>query len=207
MGGATLKASEELIALKVPREQVPQVTHVRSTLLVSSVRALRELNYFAAYERLLSPQHRDEILGSVAGSWHPIDVMMAHYEACEALGLSDAQQFEIGMDVGKRVQATLMGMLVKMSTGAGVTPWLPLGQCDAILERLYQGGGVRLVQLGPKEAQLELVAMPQARFAYFRAAQRGLIQGGIGLFCTKVYVSEQHSFSPTKRMSYRVSWV
>jgi hypothetical protein len=207
MAGASVKAEEELVALKVARDQVPPVSHVRSTLLISSVNAVRERNLFDVYVARLDPRFRDEILSSLAGTWHDIEVALAHYEACEGLGLSDAQQFDIGLEVGKRVQTTLMGTLVKMATGAGVTPWLPLGQCDAFFERLYRGGGVRLAQLGPKEALLELVGMPQARFSYFRTAQRGLIQGGLGLFCTKVYVAEQPAFQPARRHSYRISWV
>lgn len=202
-----LKAQEELVGLKVPRELVQPVSHVRSTLLTSSLRALRERNYYEGYLRMLPRVHHEAIEGTVAGTWHPIELMQAHYEACDGLGVGEQEVYDIGMTVGSRIQSTLMGMVLKMASEVGVTPWRPLGYCGAFWERLYQGGGVRLVQLGPKEALLELVGNPLCRSTYFRCAQRGTIQAAVSLFCTKSYVSEQPSAQPGKRISYRVSWV
>jgi hypothetical protein len=202
-----LKAQEELVGLKVPRELVQPVSHVRSTLLTSSLRALRERNMFENYLRLLPSARHDAILSAVAGTWHPVDLLVAHYEACDGLGVSEQELYEIGMSVGSRIQSTLMGMVLKMASEVGVTPWRPLGYCQAFWERLYQGGGVRLMQLGPKEAVLEMVGNPLCRSNYFRCAQRGTIQAAVALFCTKSYVVDQPSAQPARRVCYRVSWV
>jgi hypothetical protein len=35
------------------------------------------------------------------------DVQLAHYQACDALGLSTAEQVSIGQEVGNRIQGTL----------------------------------------------------------------------------------------------------
>jgi hypothetical protein len=198
---------EELVPLKVPRELVQPVSQVRSTLLASSLKALRERNRFEAYLKLLPPQHHDQVHAAVAGTWTPVELLLAHYDACDGLDVSEEELYEIGQMVGARLQTTLMSMVMKMATEVGVTPWRPLGYCGAFWERLYQGGGVRLLQLGPKEALLDLYANPLCRNNYFRVCQRGLIQAAVKPFCTKSYVSDQLSPHPHKRMGYRVSWV
>jgi hypothetical protein len=198
---------EELVPLKVPREQIHPVSQVRSTLLASSLKALRERNRFESYLQLLPRHHHDAVVSAVAGTWHPVELMLAHYEACDGLGVSEEELYEIGQSVGASLHATLMGMVLRMVTEVGVTPWRPLGYCGALWERLYQGGGVRLLRLGPKEAVIECVGNPLHRSSYFRGGQRGLIQAAVKLFCTKSYVLEQLSPHPHKRMCYRISWV
>jgi hypothetical protein len=196
--------SIELVSFKLPREQIPAVSHVKSTLLSSSLRALRERGLFEAYIARLPREHHDEVLSSVAGAWHDLEVASAHYEACDRLGLSEAKQLELGQHVGARLHSTLMGLVTRMASDAGATPWLPLGQCSAFFERVYQGGGVSLTQLGPKEARVEMVGVSLARIDYFRVAKRGIIQAACQLFCKKSVVVEEPQL---RRLVYRVSWV
>jgi hypothetical protein len=75
------------------------VTAIRSTLITSSLSSLRDRGLFARYDALQTSSHRQKILNAVAGEWLPLEVALAHYHACDALGLSEAEQFAIGKDV------------------------------------------------------------------------------------------------------------
>ena len=76
----------------MPIDLIPPTTRFRSTWIVSSLEGLRERGCFDRYERQLI-DYRDAILSAVAGVWLPVDVVRAHYEACEkaeggAIGVS-----------------------------------------------------------------------------------------------------------------------
>src|SRR5690348_2644577 len=58
-------------------------TAVRSTVVVTSLRALRSRGHFERYLELLDTSYRDPMLALTAGTWLPIDAALAHYTACE----------------------------------------------------------------------------------------------------------------------------
>jgi hypothetical protein len=62
--------------------------HARSTLLLGSVASLRAAGLFEAYEAVAPAEVLAAVGSSVAGMWIPIDVAVAHYIACDGLGLS-----------------------------------------------------------------------------------------------------------------------
>src|SRR5690349_21822232 len=66
---------------------IEAVRHVRSTLILSSLAVLRERGLQGAYLAELPLAYHGAILEAVAGAWMPIDVGLAHYVACDALGL------------------------------------------------------------------------------------------------------------------------
>jgi hypothetical protein len=82
---------------------------------------------FEAYARLLGDPWRDLPSRAIAGLWLPIDAGLAHYRACDALGLSTLEQVAIGREVGDRIHGTFLGTMVRAARGAGVTPWVALG--------------------------------------------------------------------------------
>ena len=117
----------------VPRGQLHLPTHVRSTLLASSLRALREHGFFDDYLAHLDPRWRETILDSVAGVWLPAESSVAHYRACDALPLTRLQRIALGREVGDRVNGTFLGTMVRAAKTAGATPWGVL----AYTNRLY----------------------------------------------------------------------
>jgi hypothetical protein len=182
------------------------VTSIRSTLLVSSLRSIRDRSFFDRYLELLPERYHDTVRSVIAGVWLPIDLGMAHYEACDALGFSAAEQITIGREVGAKIQGTLIGTMLRMATGAGMTPWVALAQYQKLRDRLLMGGGVVVTKLGPKEASVELVSMPLSRIPYFRCAFRGLNISGCELFCSKAYAEEIPSLVSPTTMGIRISW-
>jgi hypothetical protein len=181
-------------------------TEVRSTLITTSMAAIRARQRFEAYEKALPKEWRDALLTAVAGMWLPIQVALAHYNACDTLGFSAQEQFVIGKEVGTRVQGSVVGLMVRTARTAGVTPWTGLMQCNRLYERMFQGGGVRLLKLGPKEARVELVKNPLVSSTHFKNGLRGLTCVGGELFAEKVYVHDLPKFAARGELGLRISW-
>jgi hypothetical protein len=176
--------SEEVVVAWSNGSRAP-ATAARSTLIASSLRSLRERNHYERYLGLLPREHHDAIVGTLAPTWIPMDHAIAHYRACDSLELSNDELVKIGNEVGERIQGTFMATLARRATSLGVTPWLPIGQFQRLWDRMFQGGGVAVYKLGPRNARLEVRGMPLAEIEYFRRAFAGVIEGTIGIFCSK----------------------
>lgn len=199
--------NEGELILDYPKPLEP-VTAVRSTLITSSLSALRSRGLFERYDALQTSAHRDELLNSVAGEWLTMDAARAHYEACDALGLSAEQQIGIGKDVSRRIHETFLSLLVKAARGAGMTPWLLLPKGQSVLNRLCRGGGIRISKLGPKSARIELARMPHLAIPYARHGLIGLYAGGVELLARNVTtrIVKTESFDPGRLVVLRIDW-
>ncbi len=185
---------------------VPPVTHVRSTLVTSSLQMLKERGMLEAYFTRLPAVHRETVRSTLAGTWLSLELAMAHYRACDALGYSPLEQVEIGRQVGAKIQGTMLGTLASLARQAGVTPWTFLGQWNRLNDRVVTGGGVAVSRLAPKEALVETYRVPLYQVPYFATAWRGVIQGLCELFCAKAYVKAGRLEELNGRMTYVVSW-
>jgi hypothetical protein len=205
-----LHAVNEEILVPFPgggrREAVPPAQRFRSTWLSSSLRSLRERNLFDAYLANLPREHHEAILSAVVGVWLPIEVAVAHYDACDALALSSIDTIQIGRDAASRVHGTVLATFVRLAKGAGVTPWTVLLRLQELWERIWLGGGVKVVKLGPKEARIEIAGWPCARSTYCRVAMRGVIPAVTDLFCQKSYANEIAQLTTRTSLAYLISW-
>ena len=194
--------------VRVTDRALPPVTHIRSTQIAASVLGLRAHGHFDRYlEKLAAPYH-EAVLHSVAGTWLPIEVGVAHYRAAETLGLSLEAQLEMGRGVAERIQSGLLGTLVRAAKSAGVTPWTGLEYVPKLWQRTMIGGGVSVYRLGPKEARVECHGAPElAELAYFRTGFRGMFSSSGQLFANRIYVHDLVGFAMRKVIGFRVSWV
>jgi hypothetical protein len=200
--------SEEVILPFPTSGALGEATQVRSTLLASSIASLRRHDLFDRYVALLSPAHREAVLSSVAGQWLPIAVGRAHYHACDQLGLTPAQQVQIGGEVSIKIHDTFLGVVIRTAKQAGVTPWILLSRGHQMYSRIFEGGGgIRVIRYGPKEARADIVGIPLLTIPYFRNGLRGIYQGAISLFCVQAYVQEMSREAGPTRASLRLSWV
>jgi hypothetical protein len=203
---AAMLARAHEVVLGFPERCFP-VRHARSTVLLGSMAAVRSSGRWDTYLAALDPGHRAILLEAVAATWIPIETAVAHYGACDALGLTPDQVAAIGRGTFDRTGATVFGTIVKMAKGAGVTPWTMLPHLQRFWERGYDGGGVRVVKVGPKEALVDLVDVPLLDLAYYRDALRGHTMGVLDLFCTRSYVT---TYRPSVRkpgtVTYRLQW-
>jgi hypothetical protein len=203
-------ASKEDIVCPYPApiEQLGELSHVRGSLLASSMQSLRSRGLFERYAALLLPAQRDAVLNSIAGEWLALEVAHAHYSACDALQLSVEEQMAMGRDVSRRTHETFLGMLVKMARGVGVTPWVVFPKVNSLYMRVFRGGGMQITRLGPKDAKVETLGLSLLAIPYFRNALLGMYEAGVGLFASKVQVRSASlaTSPPGKQFVMRVQW-
>jgi hypothetical protein len=181
-------------------------THVRSTLIVSSMQALRARGFFDAYAAHLSPASQGELMSLIAGTWVPIDLGLAHYRAVDKLGLDPQAIDAIGGEVGARVNRTVLSTVLKMSKQTGVTPWSALARAHRLRELSWQGSDLAVWRLGPKDARLDCVGMPFAAIPYYAVSFGGFVRGLVQLFSSKAYSKMEHARCSPTSVSYHLSW-
>lgn len=183
------------------------VVQVRGSLIVSSLQTLRELEFFPRYLEHLPATSHDAVLLALAASWLPLDVAMAHYAACDAMRLDDAELEMIGQAVSGRIMGTFLGTLLRGSRqiGAQSAPLVALKHYDKLWDRLLMGGACNVRQTGPKDAIIESKGLPMFRYRYFRVAYASLIRGAGLMFANTFYARVQRSSDNT--MTISISWV
>lgn len=187
---------------------IRSATHVRSTLIQSSLASLTVCGHLERYRAVVSPRYRDTIFGAIAPSWLPIDVALAHYEACEALELSEPQMLAIGEATGDRMQGPFMETLTRAARNMGVTPWVLLKRFDVLWGRLLQGGSFELTKVGPKDLTIEVRNALLPRIPYFRAGFCGVVRAGYKYVGARVaYVRVSQWDAARDRLVMRAAWV
>jgi hypothetical protein len=182
------------------------VKHARSTVIIASGASVRALGRWDEYVAALPVAQRDLIVGAVAGTWIPLDIAAIHYSACDSLSLSSDAVAANGRRTFDAIGGTLFGAILRMAKTAGITPWTFLEQVPRFWARSYDGGGVELAKLGPKEARIRVIACALLDSAYFRSALRGLLAAVMERFCTKAYVVETRGERASGTVTLRVQW-
>ncbi len=198
---------EMVVPLRFPVDKIPRVTRVRSTLLRSSLLALERQGLLDAYREKLSRDVRDAVLGVVPGTWVETELALAHYRAVDGLELRVSEQIALGGAVGTSVQGLLIGTMVRVARGIGLTPWTGVGQYARIWDRLFVGGDLEVEKVNKREAVVAMYGLPLFEIPYFRTAMRGLQQAGLSAIWTrrKAHVTEvAHSET---MLTCRVSWI
>jgi hypothetical protein len=195
-----------VIILPFP-QPIPRMRHQRSTLLQSGIQSLRGAGLYDSYVAVAPREVREEIEQAVAGMWIPIETAVAHYLACDQLGLSAESAATLGRSTFDRSKGLLLGTAVALARGGGVTPWTFAPHLQRFWLRGFDGGGIQAVQLGPKELHIDVVASPILQSAYFRAALRGLATALFELVTQKVYVHADAGAAPDTAVVLRVQWV
>jgi hypothetical protein len=201
-----LQQESVVVPLPSPRDRVRVATEVRSTLLCTSLKALRTRGYFSRYLDVLERPLHDTILSLVGGEWLPVDVAVAHYLACDRLELPLAVIEEIGSEVGRRVNESVVSVLVRATRELGATPWSALAHLPKLNDRLFRGGAFTVIKSGPKDARIEWLGQPCARSTYFQRAFATHVASVCDLFCTKAYARRLPEGCSGTALAYRLSW-
>jgi hypothetical protein len=188
-------------------EPIPPMRHVRSTLLLGGLASLEAAGLFDAYAAVVPEHVRTAIQTSVAGMWLPIEIGILHYVSYDRLGLSSESSAALGRAVFARTKGLLLGTAIGLARTAGVTPWTLMPHLQRFWLRGMDGGGVRAIKVGPKEAKVDVFACPLFESHYFRAALRGLAGSLFELVAEKVYVHDLQLSSSQHNVSMRVQWV
>ena len=186
----------------------PTLAHVRGTLVLASRQSLQRRDRFAAYRARLAPEHDMAITSATAGSWLPVELALAHYRACEALALPEDEQLALGAAVVHEMQRTFLGTVLRAAArGAEISPLTGIEKFFGVYARSFQGGGGRMLQVGPKDVRVEFIGNPLAAVRYFRLAFRGFVTAGVETFAHRVIVAELDMRDRLTQVGYRVSWV
>jgi hypothetical protein len=185
----------------------PSTTHCRGMLLTASFEAIKAHGHLKRYLGALPPAYVTPITTAIASEWISMDVVLAHYRACEALALSADETLHIGGAVVMNLQRTFIGgVLKKAAVEAGVSPLFGLHKFASVYYRTMKGGGGRIVRIGPKDVRMEFVGQALSSVGYFRLSFRGFIQAGCAFFARRVVVAELASYLSPTTCAYRVAW-
>lgn len=187
----------------------PSVTHLRGTILASSLAVLKAAGHHERYLAQLDPSFREQVLFSIAHSWVPIEVGVAHYEACEAMRLDDAQLVQIGELVAARYAETFLATLLRVSRDAGIEgPWSALRSQGRLWDRTYLGGRVRVLRTGPKDGTIEFYGLPLGHLHYFRVAYCAYYRGIANMFVRNAHLKlARASLQEPAAFALAGSWV
>jgi hypothetical protein len=153
----------------IPHEEdFHPVVALRNTVLQASLVELREAGYFERYAVHIDPAVLHELSTNLAPSWVPIELADAHYLACDRMGLNAEELKRIGHAVGVRVRQTSIVVAGGRTSDAPVDVWSIVGQLHRVWKRVYQGGSVQIVKLGPRDELIELKGHSLYRHPYFR---------------------------------------
>lgn len=183
----------------------PVVTQIRGSLIASSLQSLRELDLFERYLTHLPAEQQAQVLYVLAASWAPVELGMAHYAACDAMGLTDRELEDIGQHVSHRIMGTFLGTLMRSARVVAAPTSVPLRQYPRLWDRLLLGGSCRVSMLGQKEGRIESNGVPMFRYRYFRVAYAGLVRGAGLMFRSSVYSRIRKATDDS--LTIDVSWV
>jgi hypothetical protein len=195
---------EVILAHETHRAGDPQ--RVRGTVLVSSLRSLRRRGLGDRYMAALEPRFHEDIASLTAATWLPMELALAHYGACQNLGLHRATVDDIGAETGRFINETVLTTVSKLSRESGLTPWFALPYSQKLVARTWLGTSMAVWRVGPKDAQLEWVRQPCARYPYFRTAFAAFAAGILAMFAQSIHVRELPHVSD-EEMTLRFSWV
>lgn len=168
--------------------RVDPTTHVRSTLICASIQAWRAAGKLDEYLASLGPADQKDVLELTAGIWLPVDRAVTHYRACERVKLSPEARVELGMDVARRIQKSLLNVIVRLTRGSGVTPWSVFAVAEKLREQSWRGGAFGVTKTGPKDAILTWAEQPCAASIHFQLGFQGVLRGLCELYCRRAYV-------------------
>jgi hypothetical protein len=183
------------------------VTAVRNVVVQSSLTHLKANGYYDRYVTLIAPHVLEQLSSSVGPSWIPIALVLAHYEACENLMLSADELNKAASQTGDRLQETALVSPAKRARPADFDLWTGIAALHRMWGRLYQGGSVQFVKLGPKEQMVEVRGFPQNQFSYYRKGQLTVIATSYAALGAQITSIKLASYSPKSgEVAIRISW-
>jgi hypothetical protein len=134
-------------------------------------------------------------------------VALAHYRACDALGLTTLEQMALGRETGAGIRRHLTRAAGIVSRSIALSPWTIFEHFNRFWARSVHGGGISVVKRGPKDAEVIYGRCLLLQSPYFRSALRGVALGLVELVSPHVLMSETSFSASRNEARYRVAWV
>jgi hypothetical protein len=206
--------SERALASDSPREIfIPHdpaagpVTALKNLIIQSSLTQLKANGHYERYVSLIAPEVLEELLARMGPGWIPVELAMAHYQACEDLNLNGDETAAVGTSVGDRLQSATLVSRAKKVREDDFDVWGSYTQMYRMWARLYQGGSVQVVKLGPNAQLIEQRGFPMNRFRYFRQAQLAAFVAAYEALGVELSLIKVERYSPARDdVVFRVVW-
>lgn len=198
------------VVLDYASAQSPYVTDIRGVLLHARIGPLKSAGYFERYLAHLPVGYQDVVLNALASSWVPVAAGIAHFEALESMGLSDAELARIAEPHGASLFDSLFATLVRgVARQAGTEGvWAAVKQAGRIWSRMYLGGACKVTQIGPKDAIIDISGLPYAQLRTYRVTYCGFLRGMFGVVTKTCVIKVAPNPEPrSDRLAVSVSWV
>lgn len=202
-----MRSREIFLASQYPAGQHADVSRVRSTLLSASLQGLKQMGWENRYFEALPAMHHEPMRLLIPGIWVPLTLAVAHYTACDRMGLSNEDMKAIGKAVSLQTQKTFVGTIGSIAAGAGVTPWHLYRHAHRIWGRIFDGGDHVIYKVGPKDLDIVCIGCPLLRIHYFRNAVTGYYAAIGELAATSVHCRELVDQRRDSSITLRISWV
>lgn len=193
--------------LRSAPEAVPAVRRVRGQWIAASLRAVRERGFSPRYFEALPREHHEAIETMTVSQWLPAHVVVAHYEALDALQLAEEDIEAMGSSVVIRGHGKAIEIALKLMPRHVVNVFSFVARANTLWDRAFDGGGPAIYKVGPKEARFDVHGLPFAHLRYPRIAIRGVIAGVMRLLVRTVYVADVTRDRAPPVLGYRVQWV
>ena len=147
------------------------LTDVRNIVIQASLAQLQAKGYYARYSEFIASDVREDLLSRIAPGWIPIDLAIAHYNACDKLDLSSEELKALGVSVGAQVSDVTLVAHARKVRGDQFDLRAALVQLHRMWPRIYRGGSVQVLRMGPNDVLIEQRGLVLNGFKYFRQSQ------------------------------------
>jgi hypothetical protein len=165
-----------------------RITHIRSTLISSSIQTVKALGFLERYLRALPAGRHDEMLAPRAPGWISEEDAAVHYTACEDMRLLGSEQDLLLATVVKAIGATLLATFTRSSRTTEAEPWLALDQTARLFSRLNKGGAIRVIRRAANEALIEVRGGQLYTIPYYEIGHHALLRASALLFADAAQV-------------------
>jgi hypothetical protein len=188
------------------KTDTPPVDAVRAFVFLSGMRWLQDHGVAERYRELLPPDLADQLTTTTATEWVSLADALVIYAALDALGLTPAEQVDLGRAVSTANNGVVITTISRLAGSVGVSPWFVMQHANRAWQRSNRGGAIAVYKTGEKAARLEFWQVPLARSPFFVTSMRGAIAVGIEPFCERVVVTEVAGQTNDDGFALRVAW-
>jgi hypothetical protein len=113
----------------------------------------------------------------------------------------------LGQGSGDRIQETVLVSSAKTARADAVDVWSFEAQLHRMWSRVFQGGSVQIVKIGPKAKLIEERGFRITKYQYYRQAHLGALRASHKAIGADITVVRVESYNATRdELVVRVAW-
>lgn len=180
---------------------------VRRMLVHSSIAGLQADGLYELYSSLVPASSLAEIHALIGPGWMPVDLALAHYTACDRLGLSEKQILSYGMRAGDEMGNALLLANNQPSVPGAESVWAKILAFSRMGRRIHEGSSAQYVKLGENALLIEHRGNPMFSISYYRTAHLGFLRNTFNRVSIQVTDLKLSPYrSSDAHIEARISW-